>query len=336
MSDLPRVSVLMPCRDAAAHLAEALDSILAQTFADFELIAVEDGSRDGTGMLLRRYARRDDRVRVLPAAGAGIVAALRQGLAAARGEIVARMDADDVADPARLDAQLQLLDADPGLAACGTGVCYFPRAIVRDGARRYERWLNGLTDDAAIRRDLFVECPIAHPTLAARRSALEAVDGYQDHGWPEDYDLVLRLAAAGPRLGNVPAVLHHWRERPDRLSRVDPRYSEEAFRRCRLHHLRPRLDRSDGVVVWGAGPVGKGYARALRADGVPLRAFVDLDPRKIGQTIHGAPVVAPAAIDRFRGAFALAAVAGEGPRRDIRASLAAAGWREGEEFVAVA
>jgi hypothetical protein len=90
------------------------------------------------------------------------------------------------------------------------------------------------------------------------------------------------------------------------------------------------------VVVWGAGPVGKGFARLLREAGIVLRAFVDLDPRKIGQTIHGAPVIAPAGLDAFRGAFALAAVAGAGPRSEIRAALDSAGWREMVEYCAVA
>jgi glycosyltransferase involved in cell wall biosynthesis len=333
---VPRVSILMPCRDAAAHLGSALGSIQAQTFGDFELLAVDDHSRDETPLILQRHARRDERIRVFAAPRPGIVAALQFALDTARGEIVARMDADDLADPERLAAQVACFDADPQLVACGTRVRYFPREAVRDGALRYERWLNALTDDAAIRRDLFVECPIAHPALAARRAALEAAGGYRDPGWPEDYDLVLRLAAAGGRLANLPGVVHHWRERPDRLSRVDPRYAEDAFQRCKVAHLAPRLAGFDGVVVWGAGPVGKGFSRALQALGLRVRAFIDLDPRKIGQTVHGAPVEAPDAIDRYRGAFALAAVSGERARAEIRAALAAAGWREGEEFVAVA
>lgn len=333
---MPRVSILMPCRDAAAHLGSALGSIEAQTFGDFELLAVDDHSRDETPLILQRHARRDERIRVLAAPRPGIVAALQHALGAARGEIVARMDADDLADPERLAAQVAHFDADPQLVACGTRVRYFPREAVRDGALRYERWLNALTDDAAIRRDRFVECPIAHPALAARRATLEAAGGYRDPGWPEDYDLVLRLAASGGRLANLPEVVHHWRERPDRLSRVDPRYSEDAFRNCKVEHLAPCLAGYDGVVVWGAGPVGKGFSRALQARGIAVRAFVDLDPRKIGQTVHGAPVEPPDAIDRYRGAFVLAAVSGERPRAEIRAALAAAGWREGEEFVAVA
>lgn len=333
---MPRVSVLLPCRDAAAYASEAVASLLAQTYADFEILAVDDASTDDTPEILHSWARSDPRVHVLASACTGIVDALNVALAHASGEIIARMDADDVAEPCRLALQVSALDGNPALAACGCRVRYFPRDHVREGAQRYEAWINALVRPEQLWRDRFIECPVAHPALVLRRRALEAVGGYRDPGWPEDYDLVLRLFAAGHALCNVPDVLLHWRERTDRLSRTDPRYGEDAFRRCKVHYLLPLLRSHDGVVVWGAGPVGKGFARELAAHDVAVRAFVELDPRKIGQRIHGAPVVAPAAINDHRGAFALAAVSGAQARSEIRASLAAAGWREGADFLAVA
>jgi len=326
---LPRVSILMPCRNAAARLPETIASLEAQTFADYEVVAVDDGSSDATPELLDAWARRDGRVRVLRPPVRGLVAALNAGLDAARGVLVARMDADDVAEPTRLEKQVAFLDAHPDIAACGTRVHYFPDEIVRDGARRYERWLNSLVTPDDIARDIFVECPIAHPALMARRAALLEVGGYRDMGWPEDYDLVLRLWSAGHRLANVPDVLLHWREGETRASRTDPRYSPDAFRRCKVHHLRrTHLVGKDGVVVWGAGPVGKAFARELIAQRETLRAFVDLDPRKIGQTIHGAPVVAPEGLGAFVGAFVVAAVGQEGAREEIRSALEGMGWRD--------
>lgn len=332
---MPRVSVLLPCRDAADTLSEALASLLAQSYADLEVLAVDDHSTDATSALLASCARRDPRLRIIPARGTGIVAALNQALEHARGEFVARMDADDICELNRLALQVSAFDADPDLVACGCQVRYFPREAVRDGARRYEQWLNALVTDADIRRDRFIECPIAHPALVARRATLQQVGGYREMGWPEDYDLVLRLAEAG-RLHNVPEVLLHWREGPARLSRTHAVYHEDAFRRCKLHHLDARIRARQGVVVWGAGPVGKGFARLLAGADVAIRAFVELDPRKLGQTIHGAPVVPPDAINRFRNALALAAVSGPVARAEIRASLGQAGWVEGEDYFAVA
>jgi glycosyltransferase involved in cell wall biosynthesis len=310
-------------------------SLVDQTYPDFEVVAVDDGSGDGAGVLLEAWAARDARVRVLHTDPRGIVSALETARAAARGELLARMDADDVCHRDRFARQVVLLDARPDLAACGTRIRYFPRRSLRDGARRYERWINGVMSAEDVAREIFVECPIPHPTLMIRASALDRVGGYRDPGWPEDYDLVLRLWAAGFRLGKVDAVLLDWRESPERLSRRDPRYGEDAFRRCKVHYLGHRIAGRE-VVVWGAGPVGKAFARALQDVGHRVVAFVELDPRKIGQAIHGAPVIAPTNLEDFLGAFCVAAVGAAGAREDIRRALTQAGWREPEEWCAVA
>ena len=125
--------------------------------------------------------------------------------------------------------------------------------------------------------------------------------------------------------------------RAGRLSRTGASYAPDAFRRCKVQVLaRTLLRERDGVVVWGAGPTGKRFARALRVAGQNVRAFVELDPRKIGKRIHGAPVIPPARIGDYRGAFCVAAVGLAGARSEIRAALREAGWRELEDFVAVA
>ncbi len=331
----PRVSVLLPCRNAADTLDETLQSLCHQTFADIEIVAVDDGSSDGTGRLLDRRQTRDSRLRVLHTPPRGLVLALKTAADTAHGTILARMDADDIARPERIERQVALLDDRPELVACGTQVRYFPRRLVRDGARRYERWVNGLITPEEIDRDLFVECPIPHPTLAIRRTAFEAVGGYRDAGWPEDYDLVLRLWQAGYRLGKVPAVLLDWRDGPSRLSRTHERYRPEAFRRCKVHFLGDHVPERR-IVVWGAGPVGKAFARSWLTAGGTIAAFVDLDPRKIGQGIHGAPVIAPKDIGRFRDTFVVAAVGHAAARQDIRTTLGRAGFSEPKQCRAVA
>jgi glycosyltransferase involved in cell wall biosynthesis len=331
----PRVSVLLPCRDAAATLDESLGSMAAQTFASIQIIAVDDGSSDGTPELLAEWARRDARVECIRTPPRGIVAALNSAAGRARGEVLARMDADDIADPRRFERQMAFLDANPGLVACGTGIRYIPREVVRDGARRYERWINSVVSPDEMERDLFVECPIPHPSLMVRRDAFERIGGYRDEGWPEDYDLILRLWEVGHQFGKVAEVLLEWRERPDRLSRTDSRYGEDAFRRCKARFLGRRIA-GRSVVVWGAGPVGKSFARALQSEGQTVAAFVDLDSRKIGQTIHGAPVVHPSAIGDYREAYVVAAVGSPEARAEIRASLQAESFREPQDCCAVA
>ncbi len=338
---MSRITILLPCRDADRHLEAAITSIREQTYADFEVVAVDDGSTDATFGMLYTWAQRDARVRVLRTHGRGLVAALATGLAGARGEIIARMDADDIAAPDRLEKQLALLDADPALAACGTRIRYFPPEEVRDGARRYEEWINGLVTHDEIARDIFVECPIPHPTLMIRRHVLLAIGGYRELGWPEDYDLVLRLWAAGYRMGKVPETLLQWRESPDRASRTDGRYDPAEFRRIKIFFLqRTLLAGGRPAAIVGAGPVGKTLARELAAAGTRIAAFVDASPNRIGQEIHGAPVVAPGdmagLLDGPEPPFILAAVGQEGARAEIRAECRRQGLVETRDFIAIA
>jgi glycosyltransferase involved in cell wall biosynthesis len=336
-SAFPLVSVLMPVRDVEAHIDEAISSILAQTLADFELIIVDDGSTDDTRALISVWAARDVRVRYLSQEPSGIVPALEAARHAARGRFLARMDGDDVSMPTRLEKQVKLLEEEPRLAGCGTGIEYFPAHVVRDGARRYEQWINATVTPDEIAREIFVECPLAHPTFFLRAEALDSVGGYREVAWPEDYDLVFRLWERGARLGKVAEPLLRWREGEERLSRVHARYSAHAFRRCKVHYLsRTLLKRRSGAVVWGSGPVGKGFSMALREAGVDVRAFVDVDPRKIGQNIHGTRVVGAEEALAMSGVLHLAAVGQPGGRDGVREVLSGAGLVELNDFVALA
>lgn len=332
----PLVSVMLPCRDAVPWLEDCLDSLFAQTLRRFEVIAVDDGSRDGTRRILDRRARSEPRLTVLDGRGAGLVPALNLAAAASRAPLLARMDADDICSPDRLAAQLQCMSANPEVAASGTGVRLFPESAVGSGYRRYEAWLNTLSSPHELLADLFVECPIAHPSLMIRASVLRGLGGYRDAGWPEDYDLLLRLHAAGMRAVNLPDALVHWRVRPDRHSLRSDRYSAAAFRRCKVHFLRECfLPPGRPIVVWGAGKVGKPLARELIRRGLEVSAFVDLDPRKLGQEIHGAPVLSPAGLAETvpeADPYVLAAVGSAGARQDIRNALRSMGRRELLDF----
>ena len=318
-------------RDEAPFLAEALESLSAQTLDDFEVVVVDDGSADASAEIAEAHAEHDARFRVLRQPRSGLVAALERARAAARGELLARMDGDDVALPGRLELQAAAMQ-DEALDACGGRIEYFPRAT--EGARRYAGWINSLTTTETAARDIFVECPLPHPTLVVRREALEGAGGYRDEGWPEDYDLVLRLWARGARFRNVAEHVLRWRDHPGRLSRTEPRYSLDAFLRCKIHHLRRTLMRDrDGVLVWGAGPVGKSFGRALRAE---LRGFVEVHPRKLGREIYGVRVISADEASRFEEALWLGAVAGEEARAEIREVVAEHGRTDGKDFVAVA
>lgn len=334
---MPRVSVLLPARNAAATVRAAAVSILRQTERDLSLVCVDDGSTDATVEVLARLAERDRRVRLLRGPGEGIPRALERGRAACDAEVIARMDADDVAHPRRLALQLAALAADPSLWALGGRVRLFPRRTLRAGMVRYAAWLNQLTGPALVERDLLVEAPLVHPAAAIRASALEAVGGWRDGDFPEDYDLWLRLAAAGGRLSNLPELVLDWREGSARATRTDHRYALARHVALKCRHLAERIVAPGAqVVLWGAGPTGKAFADALREVGIGVRAFLEVDPAKIGRTARGAPVLQFGEAPRFRGTLILVAVGAPGARELIRAELAKMGLVELRDYRCVA
>jgi glycosyltransferase involved in cell wall biosynthesis len=341
VSDTPQVSVLLPVRDGASTLELALGSVLASRNVALEVVCVDDGSRDATPALLARAAEGDARVRVLRTEARGITAALNAGLTAARAPVVARMDADDEMLPERLEAQLALLDPRPDLALVGCGVEPFRAGGLAAGWRIYAEWVNGLVTPEAIEREAFVECPVPHPTWMFRRDVIVTLGGYRDVPWPEDLDLFYRLLEARRRAGKVPRVLHRWRDHDARLSRRDPRYAREAFAAAKAHFL-PRVHGLREVVVWGAGKTGRRFARLLRAEGVEVRAFLEVRPDRAGTLWRGIPILAPADLEtrasewRAAGIALLGAVASRGARAEIRAALRGAGLAEGRDFWMVA
>jgi glycosyltransferase involved in cell wall biosynthesis len=336
---VPRVSVLLPVRDAAATLDACLDSLAGQTLADHEVVAVDDGSRDGSGERLLARAAADPRLRVRRTDPRGLVAALNLALAGARAPVVARMDADDVARSERLRLQVERIEADASVDVLGCRVALVaaPGRSAGAGMHAYVRWQNALLDHRAMERDRFVESPLVHPSVAVRRAALEGLGGWRAFDGPEDYDLWLRAFEAGLRFAKLDAVLLDWRDSPGRLTRTDPRYAPGRFLAVKLKALaRGPLVGGRPAVVWGAGPIGKSWSRALRAAGHEVRAFVEVDPGKVGTRIHGVRVVAVEEAGRLRGPLHLAAVGQRGARERIRAAAARLGLAEGKDLVAVA
>jgi glycosyltransferase involved in cell wall biosynthesis len=327
---------LLPYRDARATLADALDSILAQRDVPFELIAIDDGSRDEGARIVHALAARDPRIVPLGTAGVGIAGALNRALAVARAELVARMDADDVALPGRLAAQLAALRARPEVAALGTRVEPFANApaVVEEGMQRYVAWQNGLIEARAHRDQLFIESPLCHPSVMLRRSALDAIGGYRDGPFPEDYDLWLRLDAAGFALAKLPEVLLRWRQSERAATRNDARYARERFAPLKAPHLAARLRaRPRPLDVWGAGQTGRRLARALEAGGLRTDRFIDIDPRKIGRSARGAPIAPLSALAAPGTRWLVVALGARGARDEARAYLAERGFSEGDDYV---
>ena len=342
----PTLSVVMPVYNAAATLEAALSTTLNQSWSDFELIAVDDGSTDGSADLLHSWARRDRRLQVVRAPHRGLVAALQTGVAAARSPWLGRMDADDLCAPDRFGKQMELLTTS-GADLVSCRVAPPPGTVVGPGMARFMDWLNGLLRHADIERERFQESPLAHPTVIMRRTVFERCGGYQDPPWAEDYDLWLRMLHGGARMIKHPDTLVFWSDSADRATRRDGRYSQENFMRCKARHLIPALlaDADTPFVIWGAGQFGKKFNQLLCAQGRRPAFFVDVDRRKIGG--HVALTARPGpddprfpvhGVDRLPPPgeavtlVAVGSIASDQARSEIREALGARGHVEGKHF----
>jgi glycosyltransferase involved in cell wall biosynthesis len=280
------VSVVLPVRDGERFVREAVESVLAQTYADLELIVVDDGSADATSEILRGF--RDDRLRVLRQEPAGLVAALRRGVAEARAPLVARMDADDVSEPARLERQAELLERRPRVGMVATWT-----AVIDEVGRELRREVLPSAHQDLARR-LLLRNPFQHGSVVVRRDALEAAGGYRDdYGANEDYDLWRRLARSW-ELACVPEVLYRYRVHGGAVTQTDP------DRIARRERLRAELWRAYDVRAYDA----RGTVARARAAEPEIRAGLEADQRALAREAmrRGRPVLAAKAI---AAAFAL-------------------------------
>ena len=330
----------MPFRDAGKTLDACLQSILQQDFSAFELIAVNDHSRDDS--CTKITACQDRRFRVVDNPGSGIVDALNFGMAQSRTGLIARMDADDLMRPQRLSRQFACMQSQPQLILSATQVEKFPVEQVKAGYAEYIRWQNACLTSNDIGRQIYVESPFAHPSVLFRKQQVQRMGGYRNGDFPEDYDLWLRLYHQGALMEKIPDVLLDWRESGTRLSRNCQRYSRLAFDRLRAVYLArdKRLVRRK-IIYWGAGRKTRKRAAHLIAAGYPPFVWIDIDPRKIGNTIDGATVQAPHWLNHdnpylVRGeCFVLIYVTNHGARAQCEAFLQAQGMQSGVDFLSV-
>jgi glycosyltransferase involved in cell wall biosynthesis len=353
---MPLVSVVLPVRNAVATVARAVVSIRRQTFSDWELVVVDDGSTDGTRGWLRAAARKDPRLRLIERPAEGIVAALNAGLGAARGEFVARMDADDESHAERLEAQVEYLRRHHEVGVVGCQVDYGGDRGKNAGYALHVDWLNSLVTPEEIALNRFVESPLAHPSVMFRRALAERHGAYRAGDFPEDYELWLRWLAAGVRLAKVPRTLLTWHDPPVRLSRTDRRYAPEAFFRIKAEYIARWLAEPVGrdrqippgkisagqatppyreIWVWGAGRPTRKRAAHLESHGVQIAGYIDVDAKKTGRGIGGTglPVLAPTDLPPPGRIFVLGYVSSRGARADIRAELVCRGYVEGRDFL---
>lgn len=259
---MPRVSVLLPVRNAAPWLRASVASLSRQRDPDFEIIAVDDGSTDGSADLLESIAAFEPRLRVFRRPHTGLPATLQSALASARGEFLMRHDADDLSRRDRLGAQVEFLLAHPDVDVLGSRVRLFPDGAYGEGMRRWVKWHDSLLTHEAMHHERLIDSSLCHGTAMIRRSALELVQGWQERGWAEDLDLWIRLLESGARFAKLPRRLYAWRQHPASSTRTDPRYAHEQFTALKRDAL-SRWLRGRRAILIGVGESLRRWEAAL-------------------------------------------------------------------------
>lgn len=277
----------MPVFNAAPFLEECLDSILAQTYRDWLLWAVDDFSTDESGAILAAYAQKDPRIRPLQNTDKGIIPALRTAFAKSSGPLITRMDADDKMPAQKLALMHAAMEkVGPGRVATGL-VQYFPRKGIKDGYRRYEQWLNSLVYKDRHYEEIYRECVIPSPAWMVYREDLLRCGAFEPDRYPEDYDLGFRFYAHGLKVVPVPKLLHYWRDHAHRSSRTMEQYANQSYFKLKLPwFLRLDRDRKRPLVLWGAGSKGKQVAKMLLKADEAFHWVCD-NEAKIGLDIYG-------------------------------------------------
>lgn len=327
------ISIVMPVKNAGAFLAPCLDSILAQTATDWQLLATDDHSDDGSRQVLENYAQRDRRILVFTNRGKGIIDGLRTACAHATGTFITRMDADDLMPPQKLATLRQnLLNSGSGYLSLGH-VCYFADpGLLGDGYTRYAEWLNRRIDSADFFAEIYRECVVPSPCWMLWRDDFERIGGFRPDRYPEDYDLCFRMYRGDLKKVHASEILHHWRDYGWRSSRTDPNYADNRFSALKVDYfLELDRDLSRPLVLLGAGRRGKRIARLLTENETDFR-WLSNNLRKVGHDIYGTVVEAEALLDNLPEAQILVLVSSPGEQRVLETRFAEEGRVSGRDY----
>ncbi len=280
------ISILIPVKNAAPFLAPCIFSILQQTETDWEAIFVDDHSTDGSFKIIQAIAKRFPKIKTLTSKGEGIIPALQTAYANSSGNLITRMDADDIMPPNKLKILKELLEQN-GSGHVATGkVKYFSENELGQGYINYQNWLNKLASNQNHYKEIYKECVVPSAGFMIMRKDLDKVGAFASALYPEDYDLVFRFYEAGLKIIASNEVVHEWRDHTDRTSRNNPTYQGHFFD-LKLHYFLS-LDYDDDyeLVLIGAGEKGKLLAKKLLDKNIPF-SWQTNNQKKIGKDIYG-------------------------------------------------
>ncbi|MCK5137591.1 MAG: glycosyltransferase [Bacteroidales bacterium] len=279
MNISPKISVVLPFYNAEQTLDRAITSILKQDLEDFECILVNNNSKDGSMKIALDREQKDNRFRVVSETEQGVMFASNKGSELARGEYIARMDADDRAYPERLRLQAKFLDNHPEYGAVAGLVEHVGDPDLTGGFRRFVEWSNSVRSYNEIYNRRFIEAPIVNPSAMWRRKTMEDHGLYLSGDFPEDYEMWLRWLDRGVKIAKVPEVILEWYDSETRLTRTDKIYSDRAFYEIKSRYLAKWLSEHNPfhpeVAIWGASRISRRRARILEQHGIKINTYID-------------------------------------------------------------
>jgi glycosyltransferase involved in cell wall biosynthesis len=282
-----KISIIMPVKDTAQYVGATIESILKQSYTNWELIAVNDDSSDRSLEVMERYIL-DERIHAISNPDPGLLKALRYGYSLTTGNLIHRMDSDDLMPENKLQSMIDAWNQHGEGSVITGGAQYFcDEGEVGDGFKRYAAWLTTVSTENTHAKNIYKESVIASNCWLVHRNDFNAIGGFEPDTFPEDYDLCFRFYTGGLNIVGLKDILHLWRDRPDRISRNWDVYKDNRFFDLKVHYyFQFERDTNRPLVLWGAGKNGKDLAKLILKHQPSLHWVCD-NENKIGKDIYG-------------------------------------------------
>ncbi|NRA12769.1 MAG: glycosyltransferase family 2 protein [Crocinitomicaceae bacterium] len=327
------ISIILPVKDTAPYLSDCLQSIIDQEFKNWELIAINDHSNDLSLQILEEFAKVDSRINVFTNPNPGLLEALRFGYSKTSGNLIHRMDSDDKMPADKLELMHnEWVRHERGSVITGGAEYFMDNGIVGDGFIRYTAWLTQISKDNTHAANIYRESVIASNCWLVHREDFDAIGGFEPDTFPEDYDLCFRFYQGGFKIVGLDAILHLWRDRPDRISRNWDVYKDHRFFNLKVHYFFS-IERNSNrpLVLWGAGKNGKDLAKLILNLESNFNWVCD-NEKKIGKDIYGIRMERFEKIKDLNDPQIIIAVASPDGQKEIESILKSWNLKAGDDY----
>lgn len=323
----------MAVKDTAQYLPACLDSIINQSYPNWELIAVNDHSSDKSLEVLEKYRHQDQRIHVFNSDKPKLIPTLQIGHSKCKGDLINRMDSDDKMPSDKLEVLVnEWLKYGKGHVIAGGTQHFVDEGEVGGGFLRYEQWLNDVAKNNKHVEEIYTECVIPSHSWIIHKDDFNRAGAFNPIVYPEDYDLCFRFYREELKIIGINHVLHYWRDRSDRISRTWEEYKDNRYFDLKTKYFF-ELDRQikRPLVLWGAGQNGKDLAKRFLQHEKKIHWICD-NPNKIGKDVYGITMEHFESIVNIQDPQIVIAVASPDGKAEIREQLAAWGKLPVKDF----